>query len=144
MSLEYSLVIGDLIETSEVKKILIDAGFKKEKGEIRTEDLLIYITKPYGLSIEIIKDDFGFIPAIDISFRLNKFSESDVLYKPVMQAIWAVLKVTKADAVVLFNGENIILHRKKGILYLNDIDNFWYEGTLPTNQEYELKVMANL
>jgi hypothetical protein len=145
MSLEYSLIIEDHIDASEINKLLIVApGFKEEKGEIKAEDLLIYITKPYGLSFEVIRDDFGFSPAVDISFRLNKFAEPDVLYKRFMQAVWLVLKTTEGDAVILFNGENIILYRKKGKLYLNDIDNFWYEGTLPTDQQYELKAMKNI
>ncbi|VAW11957.1 hypothetical protein MNBD_BACTEROID03-2273 [hydrothermal vent metagenome] len=142
MALTYSLEIEDNIDISEIRKMLMTApDFSEKNGEIQAVDLRVDITKTKGLSVLIIEDDFGFSPAISISFRLNKFAEPNALYKRFMQAVWAVLKVAKGDAVFLFNGESIILHRKKNRLYLNEIDCFWFESTLPIEQPYELKIM---
>lgn len=145
MALTYSLKIEDNIKISDMKKILTTApDFNEKNGEVEATDILVNITNPGGLSVQVVEDDFEFTPAVAISFRISKFAEPEVLYKRFMQAVWTVLKATKGDAVVLFNGEEIVLHRKKEKLYLNEIDNFWYEGTLPTDQQCEFKSMARV
>ena len=145
MALTYSLKIEDNINISDIKKILATTpGFNEKNDEVEATDILVNITNPGGLSVQVVENDFKFTPAVTISFRISKFAEPDILYKRFMQAVWPILKATKGDAVVLFNGEETVLHRKKEKLYLNEIDNFWYEGTLPTDQQYEFKIMASV
>lgn len=128
MALEYTVTLGGEIQLSEVLEWLSSVPeFKRDNNKVIAPDLQILIDKTVGLSSLVIKDEFKFAPSVSISFRLNKFGDPVSMRKQVIHAVWRIFQHTIEDAVLLFNGQTVILLRIKEQLVLNRVEGFWID-----------------
>lgn len=100
-------------------------GFDRDGDGLRAQDLFVGVRRPGGLTVETIADEFGFVPAVQVSFRLHKEGDTDAARLRIVRACLALLALGSGDAVWLFNGDHVVLLRKGGELRLNRDLGFW-------------------
>jgi hypothetical protein len=126
MALEYELRLATERAPADVLAVLSnELGFSGNTDQ-RTAPGLASISalNENRLGQDVIKSAFGFTPLVKILFRLNK-DEIERGVMSVLRACMRVLDHVKGDAVLLFNGEAVILLRKSGNLILNENAEFW-------------------
>lgn len=94
---------------------------------------------------EILTEQLGITPKVSVRITPDKFGdEVSQQYEAMIRGVVAVLRQVPGDAVLLFEGDRILLLRKEGQLYLNkawgwdDRDRPWVD--IP----YELKDIPHL
>lgn len=128
MALEYTATLGGEVQPEEVLDWFSSvAGLKRDKEKIIAADMEILIYETVGLASLVIEDEFDFPPSLSISFRLNKFGDPVSMRKQIVRAVSALLQNTYEDAVLLFNGQTVILQRINGRLALNHVEGFWVD-----------------
>lgn len=128
MSMKYSLLVAGLTPTAAVSKLLASVpSFRREQGTIVAPGLLVDIVEPRPLAIEMVEDEFGFAPDVDIAFQRNCVDDPVATRTCLIQGCMALLDGHANDAVLLFNGETVVLLRRDGELVLNRIEGFWTE-----------------
>lgn len=131
MALEYKLSLEGDFGVSEIRDILVDlVGYKNDGESLFVDGVTAIVVESKGLSSVVVQDEFGFLPKVRITFRLNKFLDLSLLQEKVIKATNTILHQYTGEAVLLFNGEAVILQRDKSGLYLNEIDNFWKRNIL--------------
>ena len=75
---------------------------------------------------ETINEGFHFIPTLSVGFRCAKFADQDTFAQVLLDATILLLEDAQ-DAVVLFNGEFIILQRLRGHLTFNADSGLWHD-----------------
>lgn len=142
MASEYSLVIStDLAPIRALHIVSKGLGLKWEDSNTYLVGLgvLVGATSQGGLGQSVIEEAFGFRPDISVLFRINPKEDHEKGRHTLLRATMELLRQIPGDAVLLFNGENIILQRIEGQLVLNEEWGNWTasqltEVTLP----YEL------
>ena len=128
MSMQYSLSVAGITPIAAVSKLLASApSFRRAQGMIVAPGLLVEIIEPRPLAIETVKDEFGFAPDVDIVFRPNSVDDPVATRACLIEGCMALLNGHAHDAVLLFNGETVVLLRRDGELVLNRIEGFWTE-----------------
>lgn len=126
MASEYTITLGGEIQLAEVLNWLSTVPeFKRDDNEVTAPDLQIFINESTGLAVQVIEDEFGFSPSVEVTFRVNKFGDPVTIRKRFIQAVWSLLQHTHEDAVLLYNGQTVILLRIKEQLILNRVEGFW-------------------
>jgi len=73
-----------------------------------------------------LEEELGISPTNYILFRLNKFEDRELAKHLIIRATIALLKITSnSDAILLFNGEEILFLRSNGELFINSLMDFW-------------------
>ncbi|MGK7876561.1 MAG: SitI3 family protein [Xenococcaceae cyanobacterium] len=83
------------------------------------QGVLIGAIKESTLARSQIEEEFGFRPTIDVRFRINPKEEYQIGKRTVLRATIELLSKITGDAVLLHNGENLVLKRIKEKLILN-------------------------
>src|SRR5262249_50375552 len=105
----------------------------------------VYCLEENPIGKSVIEVAFGFSPSVCVLFRLEKFEDSEVGVITVLRVTIELFRHLSGDAVLLFNGEHVLLLRIRGRLFLNTGRGFWspsrlHEVTLP----YEEKGIPSL
>lgn len=126
MSLDYSLALAGNLSAESVCRQLAQTGeFSTPMGKLEAPGLYISMLVPSGLSLQIIEEEFHFVPTLDLNFRLDKFQDLDLAVRRILTGAAALLRATPADLSLLFNGEIVLLTRIGGKLELYDTPKFW-------------------
>ena len=139
MPLSYQLELSTEIAPLEFIELLPNAinfeWIKKDidKSQIFTSGIILGVNKATEHTQNIINNAFGFIPQIDIWFRLNPNDPKyDKARKILLMFILNVLKKSQGEAVFLFNYEITFLAKIENILMFDTKMKNWFEDV-----EYE-------
>jgi hypothetical protein len=131
MALEYKLALQEPEdETAVVGRLASVDGFVRGGDGIQAPDLFVSIRKPSDLTLEVIEDEFDFVPYVQVRFRLDGNGDTDTARMRIARACVTLLRFGAGDAVLLFNGERVVLLRKNGQLVLNRDLGFWTDERL--------------
>ncbi|WP_204104974.1 MULTISPECIES: SitI3 family protein [Spirulina sp. CCY15215] len=140
MSLSYQLKISTAIEPSQVLEIIsnkIDFEWVEKELEnptIVTSGMILGVNRVSEGTKNIIADAFGFIPQIDIWFRLNTNDpEYNQARKTLLLFILNILENLQGDAVFLFNYEITFLAKIENVMMFDRKMKNWFAG-----MEYEI------
>jgi len=107
--------------------------------------LLVDIGQPNPVEIEIIEEDFGFTPTASVIFWRDNETDPVTVRTSLLRGCVALLEGSTDDAVLLLNGEVVILLRRNGSLVLNRLEGFWTDAELaviPPPFEFESITIA--
>jgi hypothetical protein len=143
MSLEYTLALADGLNAESVCNLLAKSGeFRADGGQLEAPELVVSICAPSTLSRQIIAEGFHFEPALELTFRLDKFKDRDRALRRILAGVAEVLRAAPVDLSLVFNGETVVLTRLAGALALHDIPGFWTEGRLALMPEPRQRLPA--
>ena len=129
MSLNYTLSIaGAHSNDALLEKIQLAKGYSMTTNEIFAPGLRLRFSKPGPVDSQIIEEEFGFSPGVQIDFRVDKMSNPETVAMYLLRGCRALLDQTPGDAVLLFNGETVIFLRQAGRLVLNPVEGFWVDA----------------
>jgi hypothetical protein len=154
MSLKYDFFFKEKVASSEFE--LMDK-FLKEKNiqyskKINDNQIYFNVYEKLGFEIYIFMEDTHFFDyeindtyleyewdnCTCISFDVNKFFDNQRVKSNMLEIVIAFLKSNAYDAVLLFNGDVLILDRKKGIVNANLESGFWKSKELLIKLENEI------
>jgi len=143
MSIHYSLAISKIAPSLALSKLIENIPeHHQENYYILSPGLLISTnTKPSKLTIDIIEDEFGFTPTVNIVINWYQVDVPLATRINLIKGCMEVINNTNCDAVLLFEAETIVFLYKNGKLVLNKIDGFWVDEVLvviPIPYEFEL------
>jgi hypothetical protein len=90
------------------------------------ETVTITAVESRALTRSIIEESFQFTPALTVGFRCAKFADQDTFAHLLLDATLLLLEDAQ-DAVVLFNGEFLVLQRLRGHLTFNADSGLWHD-----------------
>lgn len=139
MSIYFSFKTSLSISIQEVEKTISEKfSLKKMDNYFMGSGIMIFFSEESSLDKNIIKDGFDFSPAIDITFQINPKG----LYKEGKSLLLSIcfyfLKEYGSDAVLLFNGEDVVFIRKNNDLILNE--NWNWEDYKPNKTNFSYKI----
>ena len=125
MALEYDLKLQDPAEPVEAADRLVAGGdFVRSADGIEAPDLLVGLDAPSASTQEIIRTSW-LQASVQVWFRLKKRGDTNAAELRIVRASATLLAAGAGDAVLLFNGEDVVLLRKQGKLLLNRDLGFW-------------------
>jgi hypothetical protein len=131
MSISYTLEIGGQRQYSELAERLCRVPeYQQTAAGIIAPGLKVFIGQPRRLGIEMIEEEFEFTPTAHVSFRWDKETDIVEVHTRLLQECRALLEGNTDDAVLLLNGEVVILLRRNGRLVLNRVEGFWADEDL--------------
>jgi hypothetical protein len=141
VALTYRLEVAADLEPRHALRLLADGlGLDSEASELYGTGILVGAMTPPAQGQDLTEEEFGFRPSLDVWFRLDP-NVPDGAYveakRRLIRAAMIVLRHTSGDAVLLFNGEQVLLRRRTGRLLLNATWREWVshgllaEVTLP-------------
>jgi hypothetical protein len=89
----------------------------------------LHATESRALTQDIIKEAFHFTPTLTVGFRFTNNTDDEKAREIMFQATMLMLEQAQ-DAVLLFNGELIVLQRLGGQLTFNSDYHAWDENWL--------------
>lgn len=123
MATEYDLNISTDLKPAYIVQIIAGELDLERNGDdyIITPSLFITATEKEHTSADYYSRLFGFRPNMLMGFRLQpKLPEGERIGRQEMlRAVMALLRHEAGDAVLLLNGERLILQRLDGRLVLN-------------------------
>jgi hypothetical protein len=93
------------------------------------ETVTITATESRALTRSLMEEAFHFIPTLRVGFRFVNNADQDRVSRIMFEATTLLLEQAQ-DAVLLFNGEIIILQRLGGQLTFNSDHSIWDEDWL--------------
>ncbi|KIG14518.1 hypothetical protein DB30_06745 [Enhygromyxa salina] len=120
MALEYDLHVDAVCPANHLEKLLVDAGATKLSDSPATyggDKILCVVVPPDPRSSSFIAEEFHVEPRVSVYFRLDKFN-LDQSQRSLVQYIDRVLVGCAGDAVVVFNGELVVLRRTHDALLI--------------------------
>jgi len=96
----------------------------EERFVLHDPTLTICATQSRSMTRKVIERGFRFIPDLSIEFRFVSNSDYDGFKKTMLLATLHLLEHAQ-DAVLVFNGEIIVLQRLGGKLVLNSEYHIW-------------------
>lgn len=130
MSLDYSFSISTEREPQYVLNLLRE-GLGLEHEASHAAEIHVGAEKTRPVICSILREELGIEPKVDVQLTLDKFGDLPSAMTRMLRGVLAVLLQEPGDAVLLFQGETILLLRKEGRLYLNDGLEIW----TPARQE---------
>ncbi|WNG25653.1 hypothetical protein F0U62_17750 [Cystobacter fuscus] len=149
MSIDFRFSIVSELDAQHVLKLaLAELGLTPETA--RTEEGFIEETRGAGFFASanptsemermILKEGLDIEPSLNVHFTLDKFSDMSQAVTSMLQGVLAVLRQVSGDAVLLFNGDTVVLLRRGGHLYLDSRTGIWKMDRLKmVDMEYALK-----
>lgn len=92
----------------------------------------------------MLKEAFGFTPGVTLTLQRVKQADPLTARKQLIQLCVAILNTNSSDAVLLFNGEQVIMRRHQGQWILNDTNGFWTAEILATMPQHRRQKMPDL
>ncbi len=121
MSTDYDLLVAsDLTPQKMLDLLSLRLSLATSDMEMEKDGVLKISVRPALRGRQTtFQEAFGFTPTLAVHFRLNKFAGYKEAMCLLIRGTIAVLTQKEADAVLLFNGEQVILERIKGHLLLD-------------------------
>lgn len=147
MALEYTLKVEEDFSSSQLLKLVFEMGHMQSDGDSLSGPGLVFVSAftESSLGKSIIRDGFNFTPSKFLLFRLDKFDKTDqgVIY--ILRSTINILRHSSGDAILLFNGEDVVLARLSGRLILNDGWGFWNPKRLAeVTLEYKIENIPSI
>ncbi|WP_375770699.1 SitI3 family protein [Archangium gephyra] len=134
MAIDYFLELATRLTTTRALELLSSRFPGLVWGEDRfflfDASVTIHATEPGTLAKEIIADAFHFTPALTVGFRYPKDPEQYDGFRKILLDAALLLLEHAQDAVLLVNGESIVLQRLGGKLTFNSEHSMWDEDWL--------------
>ena len=132
MALEFDLSIDTKLQPIEALSILsegLNLEWTPEKN-LRGPAAIVgaFYKRPLGKSV--IAEEFGFQPTIDVWFRISPKEEYQTGKNTVLRATMELLGKVSGDAVLLFNGEELVLKKIGSQLLINKEWGVWHRESL--------------
>lgn len=125
MAIEYSLDIESALPIASLRHLIKRHLEAHDVGtSLLAPELLIDIHDTSQMRREVLAEAFGLSSSRFIGFRLEKNSTREMGYGNLLIACDALLQGTADNCVFLFNGEDPLLLRLHGRVYLNE-NPFW-------------------
>jgi hypothetical protein len=141
MSISYTLRFAGRMQPAELAKRLCSTpDYQQSTEDIIAPGLLVRIGQLSPPEIEMIEEEFQFTPTAVVTFFRDKETDPVTVRTNLLRGCVALLEGNTDDAVLLLNGEVVILLRRNGRLALNKIEGFWTEAELaviPAPIEFE-------
>lgn len=146
MSNHYSLSISGPDVLNRISDTLSAVpAYARDKFEIVAPGLIVSVSKPNRFELETIEEEFGFVPATSVVFQWYGVDDPVATRTHLIRGCNALLEGHSKDAVLLFNGEVIVLLRRSNRLVLNPIDGFWVEQVLrEVSIPYEIESLESI
>jgi hypothetical protein len=153
MALEYALPIKSHKDPGALLALITNSLRPEEKAPGREQPVLgnTYVTRYYNVDVNPVSDSYReyLQEELDIQvdqrvfFRLDKFSDLEAARLSLLRVTSLVLAVVGGDAALLFNGELVLLLRRRGKLALNRDTDFWTPERLSALRlKYEMAPLA--
>lgn len=120
MALEYHLYIDAACSANHLEKLIVDAGATKLSDSPATyggDKILCVVVQSDPRTRAFIAEEFHVEPRVNVYFRLDKF-DLDQSQRSLVQYIDRVLIGCAGDAVVVFNGELVVMRRTHDALLI--------------------------
>ncbi len=145
MAIDYLFYIATILEPFQALD-MVSKGFELEWASepyghcLFGSGMLVGADHALDVRQSLIEEEFGFVPDICIWFRINSNADREKADQIMIQVTVELLRQISEDAVLLFNGESIVLQRRGGNLLLNDAFNPWITELLPeVTLPYEIR-----
>jgi hypothetical protein len=127
MALEYFLRIAtDLKPPQTLDFLARTLQFEVEPdSSLSGPGLTITASAESKIGQSIISEAFNFTPTVRVTFRVDKFDDTELGRLSLLRGTLELVRQLKSDAVLLFNGEDVVLLHAKGELALNEQNGFW-------------------
>jgi hypothetical protein len=133
MALEYEFELSTRVTPMQTMEALANHIERLAWGEDRfvlfDPTITICATHSLGMTQKLIERGFRFTPSLSVELRFISNSNYDRFKELLLQATMLLLKHAQ-DAVLLFNGEIIVLQWLDGQLTFNSDYHIWDEGWL--------------
>jgi hypothetical protein len=129
MALDYYLLVDTSLTTDQVLSIILELdGLKKNDKEntFFVDWLIGGVSKESDDDKRLNQKEFGLSSTINIWFNPiigDDENEAEKTMKDMMRVVMRILQIDLGDAILLFNGDSLVLSRFNGKLLL-DSDNF--------------------
>jgi hypothetical protein len=133
MALDYHLHLATSTSSKQALERLashVDGlTWSEDNACLFDETVTITPTETRALTRSIIEEAFHFVPTLRVGFRFVNNTDHDRAGQIMLQATMLLLEHAQ-DAVLLFNGEIIVLHRLGGKLVFNSEHEIWDDDWL--------------
>jgi hypothetical protein len=121
MALEYSLRLAADCDPGLVAGLVAASrSVRGHRGTLQAPGVVeIRVVPESGHTHDTLRRSLGLTPTVLVFFRLDKFRGPSEGVTSVLQVCADVLHALPGDAVLLFNGETVVLLRQQGRLLLN-------------------------
>ncbi len=124
MSISYTYYTASSLKPEQAMQLIAQTLGAQLSGpvDLRTPNsLVIHATEqdPGSRGEEMIEEGFGFRPSLRVGFRLAKEYEARERDRELAHAATVLLEAAAGDAVLLVNGEHVLLQRLGGRLELS-------------------------
>ena len=130
MALDYRLYLSTNMKTLQELEKLADQNhglaWSEEKHFLFDTTVAITAIEPRESRRESINDAFQFVPTLVVGFRCAKFADQDTFAQSLLDATLLLLEASQ-EAVLLFNGEFIVLQWLRGQLVFNADSGLWHD-----------------
>lgn len=135
MAIEYSFELDGSTDAEQVSRLMADTAAAEgligaaafgRTGDWLDSGVLVAVSASAELPFPDPVEHLGFTPQVDVLFRYDKDVE-DVMRqrRDMVRLVTAVLNAVRADAVLTFAGEIVLLLRIRGQLTIGNQDDFW-------------------
>jgi len=134
MALEYTLEVSTELEPAQTLQLMFSSiGIETNIEQSDKHGVMVSTSGPgfttYAFSSgdeqRYLTEELGITTNVTILFRLDKFANIEVAKTALVRATIELLRQIQRDAVLLFNGEEVVLLQKVGQLTLNKSREFW-------------------
>ncbi len=127
MALEFDLSISTEFEPMQTLQILSQRlGLERDSNmNLLAAGVSVSAITKSALGQSVIEDGFGFRPNIAVCFRIYPNEDYEQGKVTLLRATVELLSQVRGDAVLLFNGEEIVLQRIEENLLLNQDKSIW-------------------
>ncbi|MFY0564119.1 SitI3 family protein [Archangium lansingense] len=129
MAIDYFLELATHLTSSKALGLLSRQTpglmWSEDKFFLFNPSTSISATESRALTQSIIADAFHFTPTLAVSFRYSKEPEHYDDFRQIMLEATLLLLEHAQDAVLLFNGEEIVLQRLGGKFAVNSDYHIW-------------------
>jgi hypothetical protein len=154
MALQYTLKIATELEPQNfLARMFNNIGIKTDvkpadrPGVFLVDSVPGFVAYTSYLDEEersFLNEELGISPTIHVLFRLDKFMDRVVARSIIVKMTVEFLKNASDDVVLLFNGEEVLLLRSKGELFINRLMDFWDSHLDLVTLPYEMKEFSVL
>ncbi|WP_309894410.1 SitI3 family protein [Archangium sp.] len=128
MALEYALYLKTHLEPERALSILANrvagVSWSDDGSFLIDTTVTMTVTEPLARTRSLLEEVFHFIPTLRLGFRFVNNTDHDRARHLMLQATLLMLEHAQ-DALLLFNGEIIVLQRFGGELVFNSEHETW-------------------
>lgn len=146
MALEFSLEAAMDVEPNHALHLIADTIGVSWADQDHLSGLGVRISAINGTDLRklVIADAFQFVPSLSVGFRVQPKENYQEGKHTVLRAVMVLLDHFSGDAVLLFNGEDVVLQRLNSSLVINNYWSQWSTAQLAEiDQPYELRTLIS-